>query len=96
MHTRLIVYNPIFMACDEARVSEADADVPEVDEQTEILSFGRMPPLDCMGRIWNVLLMYFDETFYNKFFRTFTAYFGAILMSFKFADNWLWFWWNLL
>ena len=51
MHTRLIVYNPIFMACDEARVSEADADVPEVDEQTEILSFGRMPPLDCMGRI---------------------------------------------
>ena len=45
-HTRLIVYNPIFMACDEARVSEADADVPEVDEQTEILSFGRMPPLD--------------------------------------------------
>ena len=36
-----MVYKPIFMACDEARVSEAEAEVPEVEEQTEIFSLVR-------------------------------------------------------
>ena len=52
-----MVYKPIFMACDEARVSEAEAEVPEVEEQTEIFSVLR-PNFEFWNLLVSVFLLY--------------------------------------
>ena len=52
-----MVYSPIFMACDEARVSEAEAEVPEVEEQTEIFSLVR-PNFEFWNLLVSVFLLY--------------------------------------
>ena len=55
-----MVYKPIFMACDEARVSEAEAEVPEVEEQTEIFSVLR-PNFEFWNLLVSVFLLFYSQ-----------------------------------